>query len=63
MFCIYFIGIRGGLVQAIMRYAKVYNEKVPDYDKEKPNSWLVYQDFKYKKIILLLLLILYIPRQ
>jgi hypothetical protein len=41
MFHIYFIiGIRGELVQTSMRYAKANNEKVPDYDKEKPNSWL-----------------------
>lgn len=48
MFCFYFIGIRGELVQASMRYTKANNEKIPDYDKEKPNSWLVYQDYKYK---------------
>ncbi|XP_060848479.1 uncharacterized protein LOC132927929 [Rhopalosiphum padi] len=37
-------GIRGGLVQASMRYAKANNHKVPDYDETKPKSWLVYQD-------------------
>ncbi|XP_060868899.1 uncharacterized protein LOC132943807 isoform X2 [Metopolophium dirhodum] len=37
-------GIRGGLTQASMRYAKANNEKTPDYDPTKPKSWLVYQD-------------------
>ncbi|XP_025199346.1 uncharacterized protein LOC112597488 [Melanaphis sacchari] len=37
-------GIRGGLTQASMRYAKANNEKTPDYDSTKPKSWLVYQD-------------------
>ncbi|KAL4153747.1 hypothetical protein QTP88_001580 [Uroleucon formosanum] len=37
-------GIRGGLVQAIMRYAKANNPKVPDYDETKEKSWVIYQD-------------------
>ncbi|CAI6376907.1 unnamed protein product [Macrosiphum euphorbiae] len=37
-------GIRGGLTQASMRYAKANNEKTPDYDPAQPKSWLVYQD-------------------
>ncbi|KAE9530102.1 hypothetical protein AGLY_011564 [Aphis glycines] len=37
-------GIRGGLTQASMRYAKANNEKTPDYDPTKPKSWLIYQD-------------------
>ncbi|KAE9523954.1 hypothetical protein AGLY_015601 [Aphis glycines] len=38
-------GIRGGLVQASMRYAKTNNYKTPDFDPTKPNSWLIYQDY------------------
>jgi len=41
-------GIRGGLVQASMRYAKANHEKAPDFDSTKPNAWLVYQDCKNK---------------
>jgi len=41
------IGIRGGLTQASMRYAKANNEKTPDYDPALSKSWLVYQDCKY----------------
>ncbi|XP_050063297.1 uncharacterized protein LOC126552630 [Aphis gossypii] len=37
-------GIRGGLVQASMRYAKANNLKFPNYDETKEKSWLVYQD-------------------
>ncbi|XP_060865346.1 uncharacterized protein LOC132941347 [Metopolophium dirhodum] len=37
-------GIRGGLTQASMRYAKSNNEKTPDYNPADPKSWLVYQD-------------------
>ncbi|XP_060865284.1 uncharacterized protein LOC132941306 isoform X2 [Metopolophium dirhodum] len=37
-------GIRGGLTQASMRYAKSNNEKTPDYNPAVPKSWLVYQD-------------------
>jgi len=44
------IGIRGGLTQASMRYAKANNEKTPDYDPAQPKSWLVYQDCKYNFI-------------
>ncbi|KAF0705141.1 Uncharacterized protein FWK35_00032038 [Aphis craccivora] len=35
-------GIRDGLTQASMRYAKTNNEKTPDYDPTKPKSWLIY---------------------
>jgi len=44
---IYFIGLRGGLVQASKRYAKANNAKTPDYDETKEKSWIVYQDCKY----------------
>ncbi|KAE9543417.1 hypothetical protein AGLY_002217 [Aphis glycines] len=37
-------GIRGGLVQASMRYAKANNAKTPGYDETKEKSWLIYQD-------------------
>uniref|UniRef100_A0A2S2Q9M7 DNA-directed DNA polymerase n=2 Tax=Sipha flava TaxID=143950 RepID=A0A2S2Q9M7_9HEMI len=37
-------GIRGGLTQASMRYAKPNNERTPDYNPADPKSWLVYQD-------------------
>ncbi|XP_050064936.1 uncharacterized protein LOC126553866 [Aphis gossypii] len=37
-------GIRGGLTQASMRYAKANNEKTLDYDPTKSKSWLIYQD-------------------
>ncbi|KAL4090133.1 hypothetical protein QTP88_025032 [Uroleucon formosanum] len=36
--------IRGGLVQASMRYAKANNAKTPGYDEMKEKSWLIYQD-------------------
>jgi len=45
---IYIIGIRGGLVQASMRYAKANNPKVPDYDDTQEKSWLIYQDCKFQ---------------
>jgi len=41
------IGIRGGLTQASMRYAKANHEKIPNYNVDKEKSWLVYQDCKY----------------
>eukprot|EP00102_Acyrthosiphon_pisum_P012564 XP_008181781.2 PREDICTED: uncharacterized protein LOC103309046 [Acyrthosiphon pisum] len=37
-------GVRGGLTQASMRYARANNSKVPDYDPSKPNSWIAYLD-------------------
>ncbi|KAE9540697.1 hypothetical protein AGLY_003942 [Aphis glycines] len=37
-------GIRGGLTQASMRYAKPNNERTPDYNPADLKSWLVYQD-------------------
>ncbi|CAH1731651.1 unnamed protein product [Aphis gossypii] len=37
-------GIRGGLTQASMRYAKANNENTPDYEPSNPKSWLIYQD-------------------
>lgn len=43
----FFLGIRGGLVQASMRYAKANNAKTPGYDDTKEKSWIVYQDCKY----------------
>ncbi|XP_050066531.1 uncharacterized protein LOC126555674, partial [Aphis gossypii] len=36
--------IRGGLTQASMRYAQANNNKVPDYDSTKPDSWIAYLD-------------------
>lgn len=42
-----FKGIRGGLVQASMRYAKANNHTVEDYDKTKDDSWIIYQDCKF----------------
>ncbi len=42
-----YIGIRGGLTQASMRYAKPNNEKTPDFNPSDPKSWLVYQDCKF----------------
>lgn len=32
------IGIRGGLTQASMRYAKSNHEKIPDYNVDKVES-------------------------
>jgi len=43
-----FLGIRGGLVQASMRYGNANNYTVPDYDETKDDSWIIYQDCKYK---------------
>ncbi|KAF0703075.1 DNA pol B 2 domain-containing protein [Aphis craccivora] len=40
-------GVRGGLVQASMRYAKANNLKSPNFDETKEKSWLVYQDYEY----------------
>lgn len=37
-------GIRGGLTQAVKRYAKANNCKVPDYDPSKPESMITYLD-------------------
>ncbi|KAF0741731.1 Uncharacterized protein FWK35_00024015 [Aphis craccivora] len=37
-------GIRCGLVQASMRYAKANNLKCSNYDETKEKFWLVYQD-------------------
>ncbi|KAF0755131.1 Uncharacterized protein FWK35_00006368, partial [Aphis craccivora] len=37
-------GIRGALVQASKRYAKVNNMKTPGYYETKEKSWIVYQD-------------------
>ncbi|XP_029348118.1 uncharacterized protein LOC115034800 [Acyrthosiphon pisum] len=36
--------IKGGLTQASMRYAQANNNKVPDYDSSKPESWIAYLD-------------------
>ncbi|XP_060847585.1 uncharacterized protein LOC132927141 isoform X1 [Rhopalosiphum padi] len=44
MLLMYENGIRGGLVQASMRYAKANNAKTPGYDDTKEKSWIVYQD-------------------
>lgn len=37
-------GIRGGLTQASMRYARANNIKISDYDPSKPESWITYLD-------------------
>ncbi|KAE9523175.1 hypothetical protein AGLY_016408 [Aphis glycines] len=37
-------GIRGGLTQASMRYARVNNIKISNYDSSKPESWITYLD-------------------
>lgn len=50
------IGIRGGLTQASKRYAKANNLKTADYDRNKPNSWIIYQDCKYNTNIILSIL-------
>ena len=34
--------IRGGLSQASMRYAQANNNKIPNYDPSKPESWIAY---------------------
>jgi len=44
---VFFLGIRGGLVQASMRYAKANNAKTPGYDDTKEKSWIIYQDCEY----------------
>ena len=37
-------GIRGGISMVSKRYAKANNPLVPDYDKSKPNSYIMYLD-------------------
>jgi len=44
---IFSIGIRCGLVQASKRHGKANNYTTPEYDNEKPKSWIIYQDCKY----------------
>ena len=41
-----YIGIRGGLTQASLRYAKANNHTVHDYDSSKTNTWITYLDCK-----------------
>lgn len=50
---IYFLGIRGGLTQASMRYGKANNHTVANYDPTKPKSWIIYQDCKYYFFVIL----------
>ena len=37
-------GIRGGISMVSKRYAKANNPLVPDYDENKPNSYIMYLD-------------------
>ena len=37
-------GIRGGIVNAVKRYAKANNKYIEDFDSEKPSNFLVYLD-------------------
>ena len=37
-------GIRGGMTMTSHRYAKANNPQCPDYESNKPNSWIMYED-------------------
>ncbi|CAI2197282.1 19623_t:CDS:1, partial [Funneliformis geosporum] len=37
-------GIREGMTMVSHRYAKANNPKCPDYDPNKPKSWVLYED-------------------
>ena len=37
-------GLRGGISMVSRRHAKANNEKCPDYNLEKPNTWIQYLD-------------------
>ena len=41
--------VRGGLSVASSHYAKANNPHVPDYNSEKPTSWIFYQVYKTSK--------------
>lgn len=43
-------GVRRGLVQASMKYAKANNEHTEDFHHKKPKSWMIYQDFRTLRI-------------
>lgn len=58
-------GIRGGLTQAVKRYSKANNYKVPEYDNSKPDSWIIYLDatnlyvYIKNKILRFILILIY----
>ena len=37
-------GLRGGISMVSTRHAKANNEQCPDYDSEKPKTWIQYLD-------------------
>ena len=37
-------GLRGGISMASKRFAKANNPKVPDFDANKPKTWIYYYD-------------------
>lgn len=37
-------GVRGGITQAVKRYAKANNKTTPECNKQKPDTWITYLD-------------------